>query len=200
MKFYTNVKTCNIGHFQCEQQAWEGLSKIFRVAWSFFQNEIFPWRSFNVKELSHCVQLFRYQKNQNTNDVHCILLKRSRMAVPLHSLQFFFFFIMALLFNVMSSNNNIYSSTFRSHLYVLISQAVFSTYILVTFIPGIHKSQILFHKNHIMNVLIISLMKRPQCCQEGLVMVVFYINSSWPETLVWFPVYCWFSLNDCLYM
>lgn len=107
-KFYTNVKMCNISHFQCEQQAWEGLSKIFRVAWSLFLNELFSWRSFYVSELSHCVQLFRYQKNQNANDVHCILLKRNRMAVPLHSLQFFFFFVMALLFNVMSSNNNIH--------------------------------------------------------------------------------------------
>lgn len=160
----------------------------------FIPKWTFPWRCFNVNDLSHCIQLFSYQKNQNANDVHCILLlKRSRMAVPLHLLQFFIFFflIMALilivscctlLFNVISSKNNIHPSAQLSKAICVcvFPQAVFYTsiYILVSFIlicfSGIHKSLILFHKNHIMNV-INTLKKRTS---NGLVMVDFYIRKD----------------------
>lgn len=137
------------------------------------------------------------------------------MAVPLHLLQFFFFFFLimelilivsccTLLFNVIYSKNNIHPSAQLSKAICVcvFPQAVLYTYIyiLVSFIlicfSGIHKSLILFHKNHIMNV-INTLKKRSS---NGLVMVDFYIISSWPETLVWFPVSCRFSLNDCWYM
>lgn len=126
--------------------------------------------------------------------MHCILLKRSRMAVPLHLLQFFFFFffvlIMALilivscctlLFNVISSKNNIHPSAqvSKAICVCVFPQAVFYTYIyiLVSFIlicfSGIHKSLILFHKNHIMNVI-----NTQQRTSNGLVMVDFYIRKD----------------------